>query len=70
MDDCPLRKVREIKIEEPDEYWLDKVNLVLLKKIGPTAAPDGCPNILLQQTEYEYIFLTHNNTAFLPLGDK
>ena len=40
MGICPLKKVREIEVEERDEYWLDEVNLVLLKKLGHTAAPD------------------------------
>ena len=40
MDICPLKKVRELEVEERDEYWLDEVNLVLLKKLGPTEAPE------------------------------
>ena len=70
MDICPLKKVRELEVEERDEYWLDEVNLVLLKKLGPTAAPDRCPNIILQTTEYEDIFLTHDKTAFPGLQDE
>ena len=70
MDICPLKKVRELEVEERDEYWLDEVNLVLLKKLGPTAAPEGCPNIILQTTEYEDIFLTHDKTAFPGLQDE
>ena len=70
MGICPLKKVREIEVEERDEYWLDEVNLVLLKKLGPTAAPDGCPNIVLHTTEYEDIFITHDKTAFPELQDE
>ena len=70
MDICPLKKVRELEVEERDEYWLDEVNLVLLKKLGPTAAPDGCPNIILQTTEYEDIFLMHDKTTFPGLQDE
>ena len=70
MDDCPLRKVRDIQVLENNGYWVDEDNAVLLKKMGKTAAPEGCPVLLLEETEYENIFLTTDKGAFLPLGSE
>ena len=69
LDDCPLRKVRELQVKEEGEYWIDESRNVVLKKLGPVAAPAGCTNVLLHRTEYEGIFLTEDSTSFLPLGN-
>ena len=70
MDICPLKKVRELQVSSEEDYWVDEASLVLLKKLGPTAAPDGCPNIILHSTEYEDIYITHDKTAFPGLQGK
>ena len=61
--------MRELQVKEEGEYWVDESRNVVLKKLGPVAAPAGCTNVLLHRTEYEGMFLTEDSTSFLPLGN-
>ena len=69
-DDCPIRKVRNLQVTEENDYWVDEVNSVVLKKLGTVAAPNGCASVILHATEYPDVFLTENSAQFLPLGDE
>ena len=69
IDDCPLRKVRDLRVTEEGDYLIDEESNMVLKKLGPVAAPSGCSSVLLHLTEYEDVYLTSDDTSFLPLGD-
>ena len=69
-DDCPLRKVRTLQMTEDIGYWVDEKNSVVLKKLGPVAAPSGCASVILHNTEYEDLYLTEEDTGFETLQDE
>ena len=72
IDDCPIRTVQQRMVSEDENYWVDEVNNVVLKKLGPVAAPNGCSNVILHATEYEDIFISEDDTSssFLPLREE
>ena len=69
--DCPLKLIRQMSMEVVGDYWIDRQEGVVIKKLIPKASPPGCPNGLLFTTEYSHVFVTEDlNQRYPVLGEE
>lgn len=55
---CDFEEVRTVEMVEQNDFLVDYMHKVLLKKRTAMPAPAGCPNTLLYATEYPDLYLT------------